>query len=273
MLHIISLGAGVQSTTMALMAAHGELTPMPDCAVFADTQAEPKAVYEHLKWLTSPGVLPFEVHTVTAGDLKAEIASKRPKGRYLKVDIPAYVKSIDKNGNASMALINRSCTRDFKIDPIRRKVRELVGLTGKRSPSEPVVEQWIGISLDEAIRMKPSREPWQQMRWPLIEKRMTRRDCLEWMKAHGYKEPSKSSCTFCPFHSDDQWRGLTKEEFDEAVEVDRSLRSRPPGDYRTTGVLYLHRTCKPLDEVDLSTAEERGQLDMFNNECEGMCGV
>lgn len=36
---------------------------------------------------------------------------------------------------------------------------------------------------------------------------------------------------------------------------------------------FLHRSCKPLSEVDFSTEEERGQLDMFNNECEGMCGV
>jgi hypothetical protein len=263
---IISLGAGVQSTTMALMAAHGEITPMPDAAVFADTQGEPRAVYEYLDWLMS-GVLPFPVHVVTDGNLKGQIASQRPYGKFLKVDIPAYVLAPD----GSKALINRSCTQDFKIKPIRRKVRQIVGLYGKRSPNEPVVEQWIGISLDEAIRMKPSREPWQKMRWPLIEKRMTRGDCLEWIKRHGYKRPVKSSCIFCPFHSDEHWRGLTADEFAEAVEVDLRLRARPSGDYRTKGVLYLHRSCKPLNEVGLSIENE--QIDMFNNECEGMCGV
>lgn len=30
-LRVLSLGAGVQSTTLALMAAHGEIGPMPDC--------------------------------------------------------------------------------------------------------------------------------------------------------------------------------------------------------------------------------------------------
>jgi hypothetical protein len=56
-LRVISLGAGVQSTTMALMAAHGELTPTPDFAVFADTGNEPAAVYEHLKWLRGGNVI------------------------------------------------------------------------------------------------------------------------------------------------------------------------------------------------------------------------
>jgi len=47
-LRALSLGASVQSTTMALMAAHGHIGPMPDCAIFADTGWEPKAVYDHL---------------------------------------------------------------------------------------------------------------------------------------------------------------------------------------------------------------------------------
>jgi hypothetical protein len=36
---------------------------------------------------------------------------------------------------------------------------------------------------------------------------------------------------------------------------------------------YLHKSCRLINEVDLSTDEERGQMTMFNNECEGYCGV
>ena len=50
-LRVISLGAGVQSTALALIAAHGEIGPMPDCAIFADTQWEPQIIYDHLNWL------------------------------------------------------------------------------------------------------------------------------------------------------------------------------------------------------------------------------
>jgi 3'-phosphoadenosine 5'-phosphosulfate sulfotransferase (PAPS reductase)/FAD synthetase len=75
MLNILSLGAGVQSSTMALMAAHGEL-PMPDCAIFADTQWEPKAIYKHLDWLEKQ--LPFPVHRVTAGSLRDGAISEAP---------------------------------------------------------------------------------------------------------------------------------------------------------------------------------------------------
>ena len=39
-LQIISLGAGVQSTALMIMAERGEITPKPDFAIFSDTQTE-----------------------------------------------------------------------------------------------------------------------------------------------------------------------------------------------------------------------------------------
>ena len=105
-------------------------------------------------------------------------------------------------------MIRRQCTGDYKIEPIRRKVREMLGLTRRRSPESPIAEQWIGISLDEALRMKPSFEPWQINRWPLVEHGMTRLDCLRWLARHDYPPPPKSACIGCPFHSDDHWRDM-----------------------------------------------------------------
>ncbi len=75
MKHVINLGAGVQSSTMALMAKHGEIAPMPDCAIFADTQAESTKLYDWLAWLEKE--LPFPVYRVTEGNLTE--ASIRPK--------------------------------------------------------------------------------------------------------------------------------------------------------------------------------------------------
>lgn len=52
--HILNLGAGVQSTMLALLShkrTFPETVPVFDAAVFADTQEEPPAVYKHLHWL------------------------------------------------------------------------------------------------------------------------------------------------------------------------------------------------------------------------------
>lgn len=48
---VLSLGGGVQSTTMALLAARGDFEP-PDIAIFADAGWEPQAVYDAVGWLT-----------------------------------------------------------------------------------------------------------------------------------------------------------------------------------------------------------------------------
>jgi hypothetical protein len=178
-LRVLSLGAGVQSTTLALMAAHGDVGPMPDCAIFADTGWEPQAVYDHLAWLRSPNVLPFPVHIVSAGDMRADLLKAASGQRW--TSIPAFTRSVAR-GRVTVGMIRRQCTKDYKIVPIRRKVRELAGLTRRRSPDFPVVEQWIGISSDEVVRMKPSFETWQVNRWPLVEQRMSRQACLRWMR-------------------------------------------------------------------------------------------
>ena len=44
---------------------------------------------------------------------------------------------------------------------IRRRIRQLLGLSkGQRVPVDTTVELWLGISTDEAIRMKTSRDRW-----------------------------------------------------------------------------------------------------------------
>lgn len=265
-IHVISLGAGVQSSAMALMAAHGEITPMPVAAIFADTQAEPASVYRWLDWLEKK--LPFPVHRVTAGSLeKRALTMKTTKDgrRFTSTDIPFYTLSAS---NQLGKIVQRGCTRDFKIHPISRITRKLAGI--KRGQRTVGAIKWIGISLDEVSRMKDSREPWEQARWPLIELRMNRQDCLHWMDRRGFPKPPRSACVFCPFHSDTEWRRLKTEEpdeFEKAVQFEKATSQN----FHSTP--FLHRSCKPLLEVDFSTEEERGQLDMFNNECEGMCGV
>jgi hypothetical protein len=269
-IHIISLGAGVQSSTMALMAAAGEITPMPTCAIFADTQDEPASVYRWLDWLEKQ--LPFPVYRVTAGrlsDFATRVRTSKKGRRYFDIKLPWFTQ----NEDGSKGIIGmRNCTEDFKIIPIRRKVRELAKI--KRAQKTVGVIQWIGISLDEVHRMKPSRELWQQNRWPLIDARITRNDCLRWMENRGFPKPPRSACVYCPFHSDSEWARLKREDpqaFLMACEFEKKAQANRGDQLRST--VYLHRSNKALSEVDFSTDIDRGQMSMFGNECEGMCGV
>lgn len=271
--NFLSLGAGVQSSTLALMAAHGEVGPMPDAAIFADTQAEPKSVYVWLDWLEKQ--LPYPVYKVSKGSLQDEalLLRQRVKGEgkpWAKSLVPAYTIGVD----GSHGIMPRPCTADYKVAPIIKKQRQLAQI--KRGQKEITVTSWIGISWDEIQRMKMSREIWMQHRWPLIELKMTRQDCKIWMRNNGYPEPPRSSCVFCPYHSDAEWRRLRDQEpeaFERAVNFDHQLR-KIKAQTAMRSVPYLHPSCLPLDDVDLSTDIDRGQMVMdFNSECEGMCGV
>ena len=263
-LHVISLGAGVQSSVMLLMAATGELEPFPAAAIFADTQWEPRRVYGHLAWLESEvvrltdGKLP--IYRVTAGDIRSGVLSA--KRRF--TPMPLFT--------ASGGMGRRQCTRQYKIAPIKKKVREILGVAPRhRVPKGQTITQWMGITVDEVTRMKPSRDAWWLNRYPLVEKHMTRADCLSWFaRAYPGRELARSACVACPYRSDAEWRDLRDNEpesWREAVEFDRAIRKGG------SDSCFVHVSRVPLDEVDLSTAEERGQMTLWSNECEGMCGV
>lgn len=268
---IISLGAGVQSSTMLLMALAGEFDETPDCAIFADTGWEPKAVYDHLDYLQGiADAHGFAIHRVQKGNIRAAAMEARHAGGVRFAPLPLHIRNLD----GSPAMLRRQCTREFKVEPLTKKQRELCGLVPRqRAPKGAILcETWIGISTDEAQRMRDSRETWAVNRYPLIEKRMSRRDCLAWLESRGYRRPPKSACIGCPYHHDSYWRELKREspaEFADAVEFDAAMRTQ----HRLTGTTFVHKSLKPLDEVDFSSAEDRGQQNLFNNECEGMCGV
>jgi hypothetical protein len=268
MMKVLSLGAGVQSTTLALMAKFGEVE-MPDCAIFADTGAEPESVYTHLYKLIAE--LPFPVHIISAGNIRDDlIKGTNTSGSKRFASIPFFMDQ----GSKGIGMARRQCTSEYKIKPIDRELRSLLGYGRRARMPAKSVEVWIGISTDEAIRMKPAATQWKVNRWPLIELGMSRAACLEWLNQHGWSAP-KSSCTFCPFRSDESWINMKATDpasFADAVGVDEALRSNGVmGTFKA--VPYIHRSCKPLAEVDLRTNAEVGQPDLFMNDCEGMCGV
>lgn len=264
----ISLGAGVQSTTLSLMAARGEFgDDAPKVAIFADTGWEPIHVYRHLDWLENEldkyGV---KVIRASRGNLREDfLRSLDGEGR--AASIPLFAKK--SNGKAGM--LWRQCTREYKIEVVRRAIREYLGY-GPRQRVKEHIELWMGISTDEILRAKPSQVKYITNVFPLIDRGMSRLDCFRWMQAQGYPLPPKSSCIGCPYHNDDYWRELkTKypDDFADAVEFDRQLRAKP----REQGELYLHRSCIPLEEIDFDKYDAQGSLDFFGNECEGMCGL
>src|SRR6185312_2391017 len=186
---------------------------------------------------------------------------------YISVGLPAYT---DRDGVKGMRM--RQCTRHFKIDPINAKLREFLG--GRPRKRDGVqIEVLLGLSADEVYRVKPHRKPWARSVWPLIDRGMTRADCLAWMQRHSYPLPPRSACTFCPYRSDEEWLALTPEEFADACAKERELQVAFAGATGNTSVPYLHASRVPLGTVKFKPRPKGQQLSMFTNECEGICGV
>jgi hypothetical protein len=265
----LSLGAGVQSTTLLLLAAEGAL-PKPDVAIFADTGWEPASVYRQLDRLTAVAAdAGIELIRVSRGNLRTD--SIDPEHRFASV--PYFIR----NPDGSDGIGRRQCTAEYKLAPIRRKIRELPGAAApnRRVPTGRICEQWVGFSLDEVARANRQRDSvglqYLRTEYPLLDLGMTRKDCQRWLAACGWGETPKSACIRCPFHGNRAWRDLRDnhpDEWADAVAFDAAIRRGGARGTSLRGTAYLHRSRVPLDQapIDRVTAAEwsNAQGDVFD---------
>ena len=258
-LRILSLGAGVQSSTLAFMIEKKEI-PMVDAAIFADTQAESKETYEFLKWIKSK--LSYPIYTVSKGNLTEHL---------LNTDFPIAPFYSSNIITGKKGLMMRQCTNDYKIQPIIQKVRQLLGLKKRQKIKKHIkVEMLMGISKDEIFRIRPNRMPYITNIYPLIDKNMRRQDCINWFNKYYDKTPPRSACIYCPYKNDKEWKHIKEnqpEEWKQVIEFDKKIRKNSR---KKEEEVYVHRTCKPIGEVDLNKGDN--QLDLFDGLCEGYCG-
>jgi hypothetical protein len=276
-LQVLSLGAGVQSSCVFLMSCCGDL-PKLDAAIFADTQWEPWWVYKSLEMLRTAGEragIPLYIRS--KGNLREHTLDRfvlgSNGGRY--ATMPLF--TLDENGHKGM--LRRQCTREYKAEVVDACIRkEILGLARYARAPKDAVDQWYGISSDEENRIRASRHRWVNYVYPLcgvphdmLPMAMQRSDCMAWLQQNfPGQEFRRSSCVGCPYHSDDEWRAIKEDyvSWRDAVEVDHAVR-HPHG---LNSAAYLHRTCRPLEEVDLNSEADR-QVHAWDRECLGLCGV
>ncbi len=254
-INVLSLGWGVQSVALALMAVNGELGRI-DFAIFADTNFENEKTKEYIKkyklYFICKGL---RIVTVKNNGSNHQIYKKINKG--FQVQIPAFTFNKENNVNGQ---IRRQCTYYWKIAPIRRYLQSI--RSGKK------INMFLGISLDEFLRMKDSNVKYINNVYPLVENRLSRNDCVNYIKKNNLDIPSKSSCWFCPFKSLSEWRNSSDKEFQKAISLEKQIKNlKPPYD------LYLTNKRKNLNEIDFRSQEQKGQLSLFDNECLGICGI
>ncbi|MFG3384022.1 hypothetical protein [Streptomyces sp. NPDC047999] len=249
---------------MLTLSAEGVL-PKIDYAIFADTGWEPRSVYEHLdrleREIAKPAGIP--ILRVASGNIREDALN--PDHRF--ASMPLYI--LNKDGRPGMT--RRQCTGEYKVKPIKKQVRDLLGYPyPTRVPKGVFVEQWIGISTDEFHRAKDSGVKYMRNRHPLIDMGWSRSDCVRYLSSLNLADTPKSSCLGCPFHGNAQWRKIrdtSPAEWEDVVEFDAAIRK---GNARANatgnallGEAFLHRSRVPLDQapIDHVTRAERAALD------------
>ncbi len=259
--HVLSLGAGIQSTALALLLDRELLDGVtkPLWAIFADTKAEPPHVYQTLDWLETR--ISFPVIRTTWGDLakntwKALHGMPVPEQGHHQpgyIDLPVFSDS---------GIGRRQCTGVYKIRPIKKAIRELAEAA---SPALSAT-QYLGISANETRRAKPAREAWLTNSYPLIDHNWNRMDCAGFLDQEYPGHPVKrSACYFCPFHTTAEWREtreLYPNLYQDALAMDRQMAEHPqahgasgPGDFSRSkrarnirgGSSTTHHTAPPAD--------------------------
>jgi len=270
MFQAISWGAGLQSTVLAAMSALGDL-PKVDLVIHADTGWERQATIDmrdwYKAWLEDRGL---QVVVLSTGNIR-QLAAKE------HVHIPFWTS----DGGP----LRRQCTRHFKMDPIKRYIRQALGYHPSKAPSPKPgsVETWLGITVDEWTRAKASRVKYITNRWPLLELKMDRVACRRWLEDHGLPVPPKSACVCCPYRRASEWLEMKEqapEEWQAACDFDNTNRYNPLLERggSTADEVYLWRESEPLDQADLVAAARREQqrygiqLPMFACES-GYCGI
>lgn len=246
-LHILSLGAGVQSTALLLLAAEGRI-PKPTAALFSDTGWEPREVYTHLDRLEAEvaGPAGIPIVRVRYSNLRDDVLGT---GRQTGATVPAFTTPMP--GRSKGGIVKRQCTEKYKIGPIREWIRLQLGAKVNEKPctycAGATVRQvpWlvkrgdvtlyectpcrgtgtirrvmvaprgrravqdIGISTDEIQRMRDSRDNYLANSYPLVDDlRWSRTDCITYLASVGWGSTPRSACIGCPYKSNEEWRRL-----------------------------------------------------------------
>ena len=239
-----SSGGGVQSSAIAALICQGKLNP--DLSIIVDTERECSTTWEYLNKWVQPALekAGHTLHRVKKSEY-ATVDLYAKKNQDLPL-IPAYTRA-----SGELGKLPTYCSVEWKV----RVIQRWATAQGVKKATN-----WMGITIDELRRVRVVEGKWQN-RYPLIELRMTRGDCIALVKDMGWPEPPKSTCWMCPNKLPSHWEEMRgTPDWDKAVQFENEIQAKDPD-------LYLHRQGVNLQDIE----EDTDQYDMFCDS--GMCFV
>ena len=259
-LDVLSCGAGMQSTALALMAcenkAKGVLypqVPVYDVILFVDVGREPEWVYHQVAFIK---------HACEACGIPFIILKKDLYQHYMDdfgqkrvTSVPFW--TMDQNGKKGK--MPRHCTLDFKISFVQQYVKHHYLGYKKGQHNRPqdlnAHRMHIGFSAEERRRAKPNPHPLFVNWFPLIDMGLERKDNYRYIKDVWGLDTKASACIFCPFHRNyffEYLRMRHNSDYQELIVLDNHIEKMQPRT-KINGKLYISRSRKRI--VDLLPEE------------------
>lgn len=262
---ILSCGAGMQSTALALMSCENKLVlegkftklngkyheqvPIYDVILFCDLGLEPIWVYDQVNFIREAcewaGIQFYVLESDLYGDYR------RLFGKARVVSIPFW--SVDENGKKGKMM--RNCTLDYKINIMQKFIRmELLGYKkGQRTKQEDMKahEMHLGFSIEEKQRCKDNPHKMFVNKFPLCDMNLERKHNYAYIKDVWGLETKASACCFCPFHRNYFFKHLKehhKEEYEKTVEFDEMIETEQPNT-KIRSKLYISRSRKRIADL------------------------
>lgn len=260
-LEILSFGAGMQSTALALMSCEnanakrkGQQPPFPlvpiyDLVVFCNLGFEPPWVMKQVEFTQKAceqtGIWFTVLESPLYNDFMENFGERRT------ISIPWW--TLGDNGHKSK--MPRNCTIDYKVGVISKFVRwKVLGYKkGQRLRDEDkkAHKMHMGFSFEEKRRCRESPNPMFVNRFPLVDMELVRADNYAYIRDVWGLETKASACTFCPFHQNYFFKHLREnlpETYEKLVGVDELLRDKNPKPPMNAD-LFISRSRKRLVEL------------------------
>ena len=236
-----SSGGGVQSSAIAALIVLGVL-PKPDLCVIADTGYEASTTWRYMDSVVAPALSAIGVtlHRIRSEDYTT-VGMYSTKGDIL---LPAFTTE-----SGSVGKLPTYCSTEWKARVVQRFVRETL-------PEHKAFDFWMGMSTDEMRRVSTPLGKYQK-KYPLIDLRMNRDDCLSVVGLIGWPTPPRSSCWLCPNRGTAEWQYLkdtASDDFDRAVDFEKYMQLFDED-------LWLTQSAKPLAELVASDGVFTGLCD------------
>lgn len=253
---ILSCGAGMQSTALALMSCenkkkgiiHKEV-PVYDAVIFCDLGSEPYWVKDQVGFIKgaceSVGI-PFHI---IESNLYQDYMDNFGTGHVSS--IPFW--SVDETGKK--AKMRRHCTLDYKIALIEKFLRyELLGYKKyQRLKKEDICahEMHIGFSFEERKRISSDYSKLFIKKYPLVVMEWERADSYRYILEEWGLDTKASACNFCPFHKNYFFRHLkenSKADYEQTVAFDRMIGEMQPNT-AIRSKIYISRSRKRIEDL------------------------